>query len=224
MKNSKSALIYTRISTNQKKQKNSLQIQIDTCRYFAESNGYSIAGEYCEEMSGRISDRPKLKEAINRATKEDHFIIVMKVDRLSRDHKCYSVIEPVMNKLRFVSFGDTTVDPFVFSILLAVSVNEANLISMRVKMSLQKLKKQGRKLGSKNMPELYAKGLKVRKENALAYAKTAKPIIDDFISLGYTTNKELCSKLNECTFRTRTGKPFTEQNLYRLRKYIQRNL
>ena len=120
--------------------------------------------------------------------------------------------------------GDTTVDPFVFSILLAVSVNEAKLIAMRVKMSLQKLKKQGRKLGSKNMPELYTKGLKVRKENALAYAKSAKPIIDDFIALGYTQNKELCSNLNECTFRTRTGKTFTEQNIYRLRKYIKRNL
>ena len=224
MKNSKQCIIYTRISTNEKKQRNSLSVQMETCRYFADANGYNVVGEYQEQMSGRTTDRPVLKEAIGRALKEDLFIVVMKVDRLSRDQKCWSIIEPIMPILRFCCFGDNPTDPFVFGILLSVACNEANLISIRTSMAMQKLKREGRSFGNPELLKHQAKAIATRKSNALEYAQRAKVLIDEFVSLGYRTNKSLCEKLNSCSFTTRTGKAFTENNLYRLRCYIKRNV
>lgn len=224
MRNTKKALIYTRISTNDRKQKNSLSVQHETCKYFAEQNGYEVVAHYQEQMSARISDRPVLKDAINHANKDDLFIIVMKVDRLSRDNKCYPIVEPILHRLRICSFGDNNVDPFLFSILISVAAHESSLISIRTSMAMQKLKRQGRSFGCKDMSSQREKAVQVRKENAIAYARKAQSLINDFIALGYTTNKQLCFKLNECTFPTRTGKNWSEPNLYRLRKYIDRNL
>lgn len=222
--NQQKCILYARQSTNEKKQRNSLSVQLETMRHFCSSNGFSIVDEKTEIMSGTITDRPVLKEVVKRAKKEDLFIVVLRVDRLSRDLKIYPLVEDVMDRLRFVQLGNTKIDLLVFSVLLSVAQNESKMISIRTSMALQKLKRDGRKFGCPNLHIKREASKKVRKENAIAYAQKADKLINEFISIGYSTNKCLTKKLNSVGFKTRTGKVFTEQNLYRLRCYIRRNL
>jgi len=220
----KNCILYARQSTNEKKQRNSLSVQLETMRHFCSSNDFTIVDEYTEIMSGTITDRPVLNEVVKRAIKEDLFIVILRVDRLSRDLKIYPLVEDVMDKIRFVQFGDTKIDLLVFSVLLAVSQNESKMISIRTKMAMQNLKSKGRQFGSPDLATQREKSKKVRKANAVAYAKKADKLINEFISLGYTTNKSLTLKLNAVGFKTRNGKSFSEANLYRLRSFIRRNL
>jgi DNA invertase Pin-like site-specific DNA recombinase len=85
------------------------------------------------------------------ARKAKAWVIVSKLDRLSRD---VEFIAGLMNKgVRFVvaEYGHD-VDPFAFHIYAALAEKERELISKRTKDALQERKARGVVLGNRNQP------------------------------------------------------------------------
>ena len=83
-------MAYLRVSTDrQGKSGLGLAAQREAVKWFAEANGFTVAGEHVEVETGKGSDalaqRPRLRAALAEARKRACPIIVAKLDRLSRN-------------------------------------------------------------------------------------------------------------------------------------------
>lgn len=96
------AIIYTRVSSDRQVEKgHSLDSQDRICRQFAESKGLELAREpFVEEgESAKTADRTRLKELLKYVAEhkgEVEYLIVYKVDRLSRDTGDYLAIKQAL--------------------------------------------------------------------------------------------------------------------------------
>ena len=96
------AIIYTRVSSDrQVEEGHSLDSQDRICRQFAESKGLELAREpFVEEgESAKTADRTRLKELLKYVAEhkgEVEYLIVYKVDRLSRDTGDYLAIKQAL--------------------------------------------------------------------------------------------------------------------------------
>lgn len=52
------AAIYTRVSTDKQQDGASLDVQLDACRNYCESNGLIVVAEFSDVLSGLKTDRP----------------------------------------------------------------------------------------------------------------------------------------------------------------------
>lgn len=97
--------------------------------------------------------------------------------------------------------------------------------SSLVKQAIHRLKKEGRTFGNPNINrDFKEKAMATRKKNAKDFAAKVKVVIDDLLSQGYKTNKDITEQLNLVGLKTRKGNKWKEQNVYRIRKYIDRNI
>ena len=84
----KNAIIYCRVSTSkQSKNGESLQVQEQECRDFCKRNNYQVLWVFSEQFTGTKDKRPKIEEAldfINNSELKIDYIIVLKIDRVSR--------------------------------------------------------------------------------------------------------------------------------------------
>jgi site-specific DNA recombinase len=80
------AVLYARYSSHNQ-QEQSIEGQLRDCYAYAEREGLSIVGEYCDRaLTGRSDDRPEFQRMIADASKKQFsFIIVWKLDRFSRN-------------------------------------------------------------------------------------------------------------------------------------------
>ena len=80
------AAIYTRVSTDRQQDGASLNVQLDACRHYCESNGLVIVGEFRDVLSGLKTDRPQYRRAVELArSKGVDKLVVWRLDRLGRD-------------------------------------------------------------------------------------------------------------------------------------------
>src|SRR5436190_7411831 len=61
------AAIYTRVSTDRQQDGASLDVQLEACRKYCETNGFHIVAEFRDVLSGLNPDRPKYRQAIQMA-------------------------------------------------------------------------------------------------------------------------------------------------------------
>jgi DNA invertase Pin-like site-specific DNA recombinase len=80
------AVIYARYSSTRQREE-SIEDQLRVCSAFAEREGHSIIGSYCDyALSGRTEDRPQFQRMIaDAASGAFDFVIVYKLDRFARD-------------------------------------------------------------------------------------------------------------------------------------------
>lgn len=82
----KTAIIYTRVSSEEQVMGTSLDSQLADCERYAEAQGFEVVQTFCDAgLSAKTTKRPALQNAIAYASREkvDAFI-VWKLDRLSR--------------------------------------------------------------------------------------------------------------------------------------------
>ena len=84
----KNAIIYCRVSTSkQSKNGESLQVQEKECRDFCKKNKYQVMSVFSEQFTWTKDKRPKIEEAlefINNSKLKIDYVIVLKIDRVSR--------------------------------------------------------------------------------------------------------------------------------------------
>jgi DNA invertase Pin-like site-specific DNA recombinase len=127
------AVSYLRRST--RNQEGSFEIQRMFISRFAESCDYKVIHEFIDTKSGRSNERDGLIQAIDYLkSNDDTFLLLWKVDRLARNLKALGdIVEPMLDRLRFVELGDSAPNLFVISTLSVLAKAESDTISQRVK-------------------------------------------------------------------------------------------
>ena len=218
----KKAYAYCRISTNETKQKNSIEVQKAVIGSFAKSHGYEIVQYFIEERTGADDDRPIFNDVLNRCVKENAMLLTWKVDRLSRSLSIFNKIQDHLHLIRFVELQDMEPNLLVLSLLLGVAHQERLNIGVRVKATYQMLKAKDPNHPWGN-PEMASKvqplGEAVRKRNAKEFNLRIQSLCDDLKKAGYCSLSSLSVKLNEIGITTRRGNNFTRHNLFRILNY-----
>ena len=154
------AALYARVSTGEDRQ--TPETQLRHLREYAERRGFSVAGEYVDEGSGRSEEgRPayqRLREGARRRAFD--IVLVWRYDRFARS------TQALVNALKeFQALGvdfishqeqiDTTTPQgeMVFGFMASLAQFESSLISERVKAGMQRAKEEGKHVGRPPIPE-----------------------------------------------------------------------
>jgi DNA invertase Pin-like site-specific DNA recombinase len=200
---------YIRVSTEEQgKTKNGLDAQRAAILRFADENGYHIVEIVEEIASGKLDlgDRPVLAAVTAKAMKTKAYIVVNKLDRLSRSA---SFIGNLMDnsKARFIvtELGED-VDPFMLRVYAAMAQKEREMIAQRTRDALQALIAKGRVLGASVDVRARASaiGTKVQAEKADEFARKLQPTISRMRNEGMTL-RQIADELNNNGTRTARG-------------------
>lgn len=207
----KLAIGYMRVSTQrQGKSGLGLLAQRATIQAFVEANGFELVGWYEEIETGKGADaldrRPKLAEALKHARRVDGYVVVARLDRLSRDVHFISGL--MAHRVPFiVSELGPDVDPFMLHIYAALAEKERAYISERTRKALAEARtERGVILGNRvNLQEAQSKGAAVSAARAKDFAANVLPIIDQIRSAGATSLHEIANALNLRGIKTARG-------------------
>ncbi|MDD5462590.1 MAG: recombinase family protein [Methylococcales bacterium] len=203
------AIIYTRVSTaEQGKSGLGLQAQLDSVNEFCKAEGIEVITHYKETETGKgfdaLDKRPQLAKALSNAKKEGAYLIVAKLDRLSRNVAFISSLMETKVQFIVAQLGKDA-DPFMLHLYAALSEKERNLISERTKAALATLKAGGATLGNRtNLDEARAKSNATNKAEASAFADKVMTTILQFRNQGDTL-PTIAQKLNDMGVKTRRG-------------------
>src|SRR5881628_2888641 len=150
----KRAALYMRVSTKGHGQ--TTETQAVALREYAAHRGFEIVQEYRDEgVSGSKDSRPALDRLMKdaRARKFD-VVIVVRFDRFARSvsHLLRALEEFSHLGVDFVSVSEsldtsTPMGKMIFTVLGAVAELERNLIQERVRMGIDRVRRQGKPIG-----------------------------------------------------------------------------
>lgn len=140
-------IAYYRVSTRKQAVSGlGLDAQKKAVKDFAAQRDGTIFAEYIEVESGKIADRPKLREAIAHAKLAKATLVVAKLDRLARNVAFTSAL--MESGVDFIACDNPHANRLSIQILAAVAENEAIQVSRRTKDALAAARAKGTKLGS----------------------------------------------------------------------------
>lgn len=221
-------IAYYRVSTKQQGDSGlGLESQKSYIYHFLDAS--DIVKEFTEVASAKDLNRPKLQQAIELCRKNGYILAVAKIDRLSRktedalsvysqlDRRLYSCDIPGLN-------GEN--GKFTLTLFMAIADRERELISIRTKDALSRLKEKGKKLGNKkNLTKSgRKKGVQTVIENSLNHKanKQAMPIILRMRKTG-KTYQSIADYLNDKEYKTRNGNDFFANTIRQLYKQAKRH-
>jgi DNA invertase Pin-like site-specific DNA recombinase len=164
--------LYARVSTKDKGQDTENQLQ--QLRDFCQRQGWNIAHEYVDHLSGKNGDRPEFKKMFDAASrKEFDCLLFLSLDRLSRE----GVFKTLQYLQQLTAYGvnwrsyteqylDSTgfFRDAVIGILAAVAQQERIRISERTIAGLDRARRQGQQLGRPKADINILKARKLRAE------------------------------------------------------------
>lgn len=157
------AVAYYRESTSD--QLLGISAQKEIVRKFCESNSVEVIFEFEEHESGKRNDRPILSKALSESVKNGAYLIVARIDRLTR--VAYFGLQ-LCEKYRIIFCDHPDMGTLEQSIYFGMAQQEREYISQRTRVALAALKKKGVRLGAPNATfsdEMRAKALAKRRQN-----------------------------------------------------------
>ncbi|WP_026998085.1 recombinase family protein [Flectobacillus major] len=221
----KKYIAYLRVSTKgQERSGLGLEAQRAIIYHYAKVDNVEVVHEFIEAESGKdIDNRPMLSKAIASCLDQKHYyLIVAKLDRLSRDVKdTFDILEKVKGK--FISCDIPTqngvLDTFTLAVFAGLAQRERELISIRTKAALQAKKNRGAKLGKPEnfTNETRAVGASSTRQKALKNLnnRLASALIERFDRELHTL-QQIADELNSKGFRTSKGRLFHPTTVKRL--------
>ena len=203
------AVVYTRVSTSEQgKSGLGLQAQLDAITEFCKVENIEVVGHFEEVLSGGGADalvrRPELARALKQAKKEGAYVVVSRLDRLSRNVAFISALMELKTPFLVVQLGRNT-DSFTMHLYAVLSEKERTLISERTKAALKVLKDKGVQLGNRtNLGEALQISNVVNRQLAGDFASTVLPTIQQFRNAGDSL-EAIAGKLNKMKLPTRRG-------------------
>ena len=93
------AVIYARYSSHAQNEQ-SIEVQLDECRKYADSLGYDVINEYCDKaMSARTDDRTAFQQMIKDSSSHKfEAVIVYKLDRFARNRYDSAIYKTKLKK------------------------------------------------------------------------------------------------------------------------------
>jgi len=141
------AAIYTRVSTDKQQDGASLDVQLDACRNYCESNGLVVVAEFRDVLSGLKTDRPQYRQAVDMAkAKTVDKLVVWRLDRLGRDSGEYIT---QLRDLRKLGISVTSVTQPGESVLMqelmgVLAAEESRQLSVRITASKRRRASEGK--------------------------------------------------------------------------------
>ncbi|WP_410953269.1 recombinase family protein [Pseudomonas sp. S1(2024)] len=138
----KNVVAYLRVSTGKQERSGlGLEAQRDYITTAAKQNGWNIVAEFVEAVSGTVNpaDRPECSDALGACKEHDAYLVVAKLDRLSRD------VEHVAGLMKRVEVKVATMpnaDNFALHLFAALAQQEREFIVQRTKDALDALKQR----------------------------------------------------------------------------------
>ena len=161
----KKVIAYYRVSTND--QNLGIEAQKSIVKQYCIHNSAEIISEYEEHESGKNNNRVKLAIALAETVKTGSYLIVAKIDRLTR--VAYYGLQ-LCEKYRIIFCDHPTMGTLEQSIYFGMAQQEREYISQRTKAALKALKSKGVKLGAPNAhftDDLRKLALSRRKSNSV---------------------------------------------------------
>jgi DNA invertase Pin-like site-specific DNA recombinase len=204
------AIGYCRVSTQeQSNSKLGIEAQGAAIRAFAEAEGIELLGIVEEVASGGLDlpHRPVLAKALTDARKAKAYVLVAKLDRLSRSVALISSLMAQQVKFIVTELGIDT-DPFVLHLYASLAQKERQLISQRTSAALQRKIAQGWKAGNPDLNKHLAKSNATNASKADEFAKAILPTIQRMLDAGMS-RLAIAKELNANGTRTARGGNWT---------------
>ena len=226
MTDTKNSVLYCRRSTKKTSsrdaQTNSIDVQKSVLIDFANVNGSEVEKVFVESASGTDDNRPVFAKALAYALKNDCYLLVYRLDRLSRSYSFYSKIKSSLSSIRIAQLGWREPDEFLVNLLLAVSANESKVLGQRVATTIRILKEKNPdfRIGNPRIKTTaIPASIKVRKANAVAFNSRIQSLLKELHQLGYSTQQAKADRLNELGITTRKGSPWRQSSVRRVALY-----
>lgn len=202
----KKVIGYVRVSTQEQgKTRNGLEAQAEAIRLFCHYNGYELLEIAEEVQSGADDERPVLAAITKKAVKLGAYVVVNKLDRLSRD-AIFILTYVRQNPRTIVTQLGEDVDPFTLHIYAGLAEKERKMISDRTKAGLQSKKARGESLGASKdkLAVIGEKAAIALQDKADAFAERLKPTIQRMLGKGMTY-RQMADELNDLGVKTSRG-------------------
>lgn len=144
---SRTFVAYLRVSTDRQGRSGlGMEAQQAAIAAFLQSDDNLLTPPFTEVESGKNSDRPQLRAAMERCRKTGATLLIARLDRLARNVRFISGL--MEEGIPFVACDDMpNATPFMLHVYAAVAEEEARAISRRTKAALAAAKSRGVKLG-----------------------------------------------------------------------------
>lgn len=213
---------YIRVSTN--KQATSglgLQAQETAINTYVQQTGHDLLKTYTEVESGKNNEREQLKQALTYCELTGSRLVIAKLDRLSRSINFITALQD--SGVKFTACDMPEANEMTIQIMAVMAQSERKAVSVRTRLALAELKKQGKVLGNpnldkarearKNVAETLKQGTQIRVDKANDFATKIKSIIDHS---GVTGLSAIAKYLNEQGILTARGSMFTAMAVKRI--------
>jgi DNA invertase Pin-like site-specific DNA recombinase len=218
---------YLRVSTDKQGRSGlGLEAQREAVASYLKGRGWTLAREYVETESGKRSERPKLKAALNHAKAIGATLVFAKLDRLTRNVDLLrslvsSDVDLVFCDLPSVPAG--AMGRFLLTQMASVAELEAGLIGERTKAALAAAKARGVKLGNPNGARAL-RGKQIGNKAAVAAIKThaqeraenLHAIVTEVRNAGITSVRSIADELNSRDIPTPRGGQWHPTSVARL--------
>ena len=214
----KKVVAYYRVSTND--QNLGIDAQKSIVKQYCDLNSVEIISEYEEHESGKNNHRVQLAIALEETVKTGSYLIVAKIDRLTR--VAYFGLQ-LCEKYKIIFCDHPTMGTLEQSIYFGMAQQEREYISQRTKAALAALKSKGVKLGAPNAHFTNVQGsmaLSRRKNNSRNKEANKKAFAIVRIMTGNWTDK--AKFLNDNGFKTSKGGIWRPQQVQRLVEMMSR--
>lgn len=216
---------YLRVSTDKQGRSGlGLEAQRQAVNQYLNGGDWQLIKEYVEVESGKRSDRPKLREALEHAEVIGATLVFAKIDRLTRNTKLLLELIESGAEVVFCDLPNLPAGPsgkFILTQMAAVAELEAGLISQRTKAALAEAKRRGVKLGNPRGAEpLQGIGndaaVAVVKANADQRAAKTLRQVEAIRAEGVTSVRGIAEELNRRHIRTPRGGQWHATSVQRL--------
>ena len=214
----KKVVAYYRVSTND--QNLGIEAQKSIVKQYCVLNSAEIISEYDEHESGKNNHRVQLAIALEETVKTGSYLIVAKIDRLTR--VAYFGLQ-LCEKYKIIFCDHHTMGTLEQSIYFGMAQQEREYISQRTKAALAALKSKGVKLGAPNAhfsDVQRSMALSRRKNNSRNNEANRKAYAILSIMSGNWTDK--AKFLNKNGFKTSKGGIWRPQQVQRLVEMMSR--
>lgn len=181
------AIGYVRVSTKEQGHSRlGLEAQRDAIQTFCDREGIELLDIVEEVASGGLGlpQRPVLAEALVAAKKARAFVLVAKLDRLSRSVELISRLMAQQVRFMVAELG-ADVDSFTLHLYAALAEKERKMISERTRAALQRKIASGWLAGNVVLLDQYRwKSSKTNAATADAFARRMLPTIERMVDAG----------------------------------------
>ena len=206
---------YYRVSTDKQGRSGlGLEAQINTVERHTLARGF-LLDSFQEVESGKRSDRPELKKALELCRRKKAILVIAKLDRLARN---VAFIANLMeSRVEFLACDMPQANRLTLHIMAAMAEHEREAISQRTKEALAAAKARGRVLGNPQ-PDM-ATMTRRRSETARTFREDLYPRVKKLRD-GGATLREIALELNERGIKGHHGGHWHPENVRRVLKHI----